>query len=92
MHRNLQISDSEVEELRKLGIKCTNAAKHVVTEAVKAVRNNKMYPELSHRAGLCQKALANQDAFKRMVLIQEAKERKAKAEPVLGSDARVAVG
>jgi len=64
MHPLLPIEVNHVEKLKKLGITSINHARSVVEEAAKKKRAGKLYPELSDKAGLCQRALVNPDAFR----------------------------
>ena len=67
MHPMLPLTIEHVTRLHKFGVVSLNHAKAVVEEAVKKTRARKMYPELSEKAGLCQRVLVNNDSFKVMI-------------------------
>jgi len=67
MHPMLPITIEHVKRLHKYGVLSLNHAKAIVDEATKKNRAKKMYPELSEKAGLCQRVLVNNDTFKVMM-------------------------
>lgn len=67
MHPMLPLTIEHVVKLHKYGVTSLNHAKAVVEEAVKKNRAKKLYPELSEKAGLCQRVLVNNDTFKVMI-------------------------
>lgn len=67
MHPMLPISIEHIKLLHKYGVLSLNHAKLIVEEATKKNRANKLYPELSEKAGLCQRVIVNNDTFKIMM-------------------------
>lgn len=78
MHPLLPLTIEHVTVLHKEGVRSLNHAKAIIDEAVKLRRSNKLYPELSQKAGLCQRVVVNTDTFKVMMRWCINKEAEAK--------------